>query len=177
MSTAQNHIPTLPSSENSSVATIHNDLLRLSKTHLRREPLRHLWSPECLVNEAYIRLVQCYGKAWVECENVIPIWSRIMRNVLIDAGRSVRAAKRNQGKEEPIIETQSDCSSSDVELVLRVRRAIDRLHAIDPRLSLVFRLRFTHGFTIEELSGRFGKSPRTIKRILRKARAQFLEAL
>src|SRR5262245_45823230 len=83
--------------ESLALRSLYRELQRIAQYHLRSEPLGYMWTPAILINEAYIRLVNQYGKEWIGRNNAAPLWSRIMRNILIDSARSFRAAKRNRG--------------------------------------------------------------------------------
>ena len=136
--------------ESLAVRAIYPELQRIAGFHLRRESLCYLWSPAALINEAYIRLVSHYGKEWVGREKVTALWSRIMRNVLIDSARLFRAAKRNGGRSEAAVDECSIASHDDLDIAITVRRVMERIRTADPRQAEILEMRFRDGFTVGE---------------------------
>jgi RNA polymerase sigma factor (TIGR02999 family) len=165
------------SAESLATRAIYPQLLRIAGFHLRRDSLGYLWSPEALVNEAYIRLVSHYGKEWVGREKITVLWSRIMRNVLIDNARSLRATKRNGGQSETAVDECSIPADDDLDLAIIFRRAMESIRTADPRQAEVLEMRFRDGFTVGETAAQLKVSRRTVERISEAARGRFLQAL
>ena len=165
------------SAESLAVRAIYPELQRIAGFHLRRESLCYLWSPAALINEAYIRLVSHYGKEWVGREKVTALWSRIMRNVLVDSARLFRAAKRNGGRSESAVDECSIAGHDDLDLAITVRRAMERIRTADPRQAEILEMRFRDGFTVGETAAHLRVPRRTVERISEAARGRFLEAM
>ena len=165
------------SAESLAMRAIYPELVRIAGFHLRRDSLSHLWSPAALVNEAYIRLVSHYGKKWVGREKITVLWSRIMRNVLIDSARSFRAIKRNGGRSEPAVDECSIAAPDDLDLAITFRRAMESIRTEDPRQAEILEMRFRDGFTVGETAAQLRVSRRTVERISETARGRFLQAL
>jgi len=165
------------SAESLAMGAIYPKLLRIAGFHLRRDSLGYLWSPAALVNEAYIRLVSHYGKEWVGLEKLTVLWSRIMRNVLIDGARAFRATKRNGGRSEPTVDESSIAAPDDLDLAIKFRRAMDSVRTADPREAEILEMRFRDGFTVGETAVQLRVSQRTVERISETARGRLLRAL
>ena len=165
------------SAESLAVRAIYPELQRIAGFHLRRDSLGYQWSPAALINEAYIRLVSHYGKEWVGREKVTALWSRIMRNVLIDSARLFRAAKRNGGRSEPAVDECSIAGHDDLDVAITIRRAMESIRTADPRQAEILEMRFRDGFTVGETAAHLKVSRRTVERISEAARGRFLEAM
>jgi RNA polymerase sigma factor (TIGR02999 family) len=163
--------------ESAAIAVLYSDLLRIGKSHLRREPLRDSWSPECLVHEAYIRILERYGRAWAERENVLVLWRFVMRNVLIDSARSFRAQKRNRGRLLPLADYHAFAKPNTFDLAIRINLAMDRMQSKDPQLCELLRMRFTDGMTNDEIADSLKISVRTVRRRLRITRRELSAGL
>jgi RNA polymerase sigma-70 factor (ECF subfamily) len=70
------------------------ELRRLASGQLRHERPDHSLQPTALVNEAYVRLVQIKRMNWQNRAHFYAMCARLMRRILIDAGRARRFAKR-----------------------------------------------------------------------------------
>jgi len=93
--------------------------------------------------------------------------ARIMRQILMDEVRRMRAAKR----QAPQVATQwpgEENSSIDLEAL---DAALARLEQIDPDRARLVEKRFFAGLTIEEIAAEENISPSTVKRQWRAARA------
>lgn len=149
---------------------IHPALLQIARRLLRHEAFDYLWSPSCLVNDAYIRIAAHYGKAWIHHSNVLALWHRAMRHVLIDSARAYRSHKRSIDLTVALGNTVFPGRPIDVERGLALTRALQRMSVCGPRQALVVRLRFVEGLSLEETADTLRISTRTAKRALKDAR-------
>ncbi|MFC3550068.1 ECF-type sigma factor [Lysobacter cavernae] len=124
-----------------------------------------------LVSEGFIRL---FGSATLphiqDRRHLLAMAARAMRQVLIDAARRRKAAKR------PAVEDRIDLTEVVVALASGAEpealgHALDRLQAIDPRQAHIVELRFFVGLGEEEIAELLGLSSRTVQREWRLARA------
>ena len=76
---------------------VYAELRRQARRALRREAAGHTLQPTALVHEAYLRLVDQRPIQWQSRAHFFRIAARCMRQVLVDAARSRRAAKRGRG--------------------------------------------------------------------------------
>jgi RNA polymerase sigma factor (TIGR02999 family) len=87
-----------------------------------------------------------------------------MRDVLTDYARRRRAAKRGGGAKQ--IELSDDLAQAPANLdaVLALNEALDRLHEFAPRQAKVVEMRFFGGLSLEEIAVCLGVTSRTVKR-------------
>lgn len=95
-----------------------------------------------------------------------------MRRVLVDHARSRQADKRGGSATHVSLEEAGDQPGvAAVADVLAVDDALERLAGQDPEQVRMIELRFFAGLTVEETAHVLERSPRTVKREWRLARA------
>ncbi len=103
--------------------------------------------------------------------------SRTMRRVLIDYANQRNAGKRGGRRQQ--VELEEDLAGPEVDLdsLLELDEALQRLEAISPRQAKAVELRFFGGLTLEETAEVLGTSAPTVLRDLRFAQAWLARAL
>jgi RNA polymerase sigma-70 factor (ECF subfamily) len=152
------------------VSLVYNQLRRLAAARMRRERPDHTLQPTALVHEAYLKLTEQRKVSWVNRAHFYSVAARVMRRILIDHAREVKASKRGGGHKVPIEDSLAYSEEKSGEL-LAIDQALTRLAERDPRQSHVVELRFFGGCSEEEIAGILGISARTVKRDWRMARA------
>jgi RNA polymerase sigma factor (TIGR02999 family) len=95
-----------------------------------------------------------------------------MRRILVDHARARHAKKRGGAEVQLTLEAASEePHDSRVADVLAIDEALDRLTKRDADQVRIIELRFFAGLTVEETAHVLGRSPRTIKREWRLAKA------
>jgi RNA polymerase sigma factor (TIGR02999 family) len=95
-----------------------------------------------------------------------------MRRILVDYARARRATKRGGSALLVSLEAAADTpNDASIEDVLAVDDALQRLAAIDPDQVQIVELRFFAGLSVEETAQIVERSPRTVKREWRLAKA------
>lgn len=153
------------------VPLVYDELRRLARSQRRRAGARpRSLNTTALAHEAYLRLVQFDGKYRHRGE-FFAVAAVAMRQLLVDEARRVHRKKRG-GSSRPItLEGQDVPVEDQVELVLAVDEALDRLKQLSLRLHSVTELRFFLGLTEAETASALGISERTVRRDWIKARA------
>jgi RNA polymerase sigma factor (TIGR02999 family) len=161
--------PMLNANETTILEIMYADLGKIAARHLRNEPMRHHWSASDLIHESYIRIARRYGDTWIEHPQPAALWSRVMRNVLIDHARNCRSQKRAMISLSPL--PALDVSDpADASVLALVRLALARLQKTAERQAAVVTLAAIHGLTLEETAAHLHVSGRTVKRDVREAR-------
>jgi len=152
---------------------VYDELRRLAKRRMYGERPDHTLQPTALVNEAFLRLVRSDHTEWANRNHFFSVAATLMRRILIDHARQVRAAKRGSGGKVNLDDAVADVAlteESSVDL-LALDEALTRLAEFDPKKSRVVELRFFAGLSEEEIADLLEVHPRTIRREWRKARA------
>jgi RNA polymerase sigma-70 factor (ECF subfamily) len=130
-----------------------------------------------LVNEVYLRLVDCGQINWQDRAHFFAVSAQLMRRILIDFARSRGYQKR--GRAVPHLsldDAPSVCHEPDTNLVA-LDDALQALAAIDGRKSQVVELRFFGGLSIEETAEVLRVSIETVVRDWRLAKVWLLREL
>jgi len=150
---------------------VYGELRRVAHRYLQAEkrPNHTLRSTE-LVHEAYLRLVDQKPSELQNRAHFFAVSARLMREILVDYGRSRRAIKRGNGCNISLDPTLEVPKEQDVD-VLVLNDALEQLDHFDPQQARIVELRFFGGLSIDEVSSVLKISPATVKRDWATARA------
>lgn len=144
---------------------IYDELRRVAAGFLRDERPGHTLQPTALVHEAFLRMADQRQASWQNRAQLLGIFARMMRRILLDHAGARVAAKR--GGTDAVRITLDDAlevyQENQLEL-LEVEEALRRLEKLDPVQAKIVEMRFFGGLTVEELAGVLDISPRTVKR-------------
>lgn len=157
-------------------AVVYDELKRIAHRQLRRAGESDTLSTTELVHEAFLKLSRG-APSWESRAHFFGAASRAMRQVLVEFARRRNAEKRG-GTNAPITLHSSD-AALDVQLdqMLALDAALDRLDAVDQRLRQVVELRFFGGLPESEIAQLLGVTARTVERDWVKARLFLLREL
>jgi RNA polymerase sigma factor (TIGR02999 family) len=127
--------------------------------------------PSSLVQEAFLRLLPGADAGWRNRAHFFAVASQVMRHVLVDYARQRRRVKRGAGAVHVPVEAAVVLSSEQVEQVVAVDLALQRLAKVDERKSRVFEMRFFGGLSVEETAEVLGVATNTVIRDWNFARA------
>jgi RNA polymerase sigma factor (TIGR02999 family) len=152
------------------VPLVYEELRRLAIRYMRRERPDHTLQPTALVHEAYLKLIDQRRVTWESRAQFYCVAARLMRRILIDHARDVKAVKRGGGHKAPLEDCLAYAEERPDELVA-IDEALSRLTDLAPRQCRVVELRFFGGCSEEEIAKILEVSVRTVKRDWRVARA------
>jgi RNA polymerase sigma factor (TIGR02999 family) len=144
---------------------------------MKREQAGHTLQTTALVHEAYLRLIDAANVDWKDRAHFFGISARLMRQILVEFGRSRGARKR--GGDAQQVEFDDDVVASigpDADLVA-LNDALTALASIDAREAKVVELRFFGGLSVEEIAEVLGISRNTVLRDWNHAKAWLLHEL
>ena len=150
---------------------IRTDLLGLARRHLKSERKNHTIQPSSLVQEAFVRLMPEGDSGWNDRAHFYAVASQIMRHVLVDYARRRLRQKRGSGAVHIPIDAAVVLAPEQVEQIVAVDLALQRLAKADERKSRVFEMRFFGGLTVEEVAAALRVAPNTVIRDWNFARA------
>jgi RNA polymerase sigma factor (TIGR02999 family) len=143
---------------------VYDELRKLARSHLRRESPGQPIESASLVHEAYLRLA---GKNPPNLQNrahFFGVAAHLMREILVDRARKIRAGKRGAGlREISLDEAIGLPHQKNVDLV-RLDDALQQLAKLDERQCRIVELRFFAGLSLEETSVAMGVSEATVSR-------------
>lgn len=156
---------------------VYEQLHRVAQRYMAGERSDHTLQTTALVNEVYLRLVDCEQVRWQDRAHFFAVSARLMRRILVDFARSRGYQKRGAGIAHiSLDEAPSVCNEPDANL-LALDEALKALGRIDERKSRVVELRFFGGLSMEETAEVLGVSSDTVLREWRLARAWLLREL
>ena len=86
------------------IPVVYEELRRLAHSYMRHERKRHTLQTTALVNEAYLRLLDCSRVDWQNRAHFLAISAQLMRRILVDYARSKRSKKRGGAAERVSLE-------------------------------------------------------------------------
>lgn len=148
---------------------VYDELRQLAHAQLRRERPGHTLGTTGLVHETYIRLIDQTRVEWRDRSHFFGAAACAMRRILVDYARRNLATRRGGGAMRlPLDEDAPAAQRGDI--LLALDEALQRLAALDRRLSQVVECRYFGGLTEEETADLLGVTRRTVQRDWIKAR-------
>jgi len=156
---------------------VYQQLHRVAQRCMAGERSGHTLQTTALVNEVYLRLVDCEQINWQDRAHFFAVSAQLMRRILIDFARSRGYQKRGGGAiHMSLDETPSVCNEPDTNLVA-LDDALKALAVVDGRKSRVVELRFFGGLSVEETAEVLKVSTETVVRDWRLAKVWLVREL
>jgi RNA polymerase sigma factor (TIGR02999 family) len=159
------------------VPLVYDELLRVARGHLRREPPGHSLQATALVHEVYLRLVDVDRMTVKGRTHFIAVAAKLMRQILVDHARRKRADKRGGGVTMVSLDEVSPAARTSSVDVLALDEALDALSSFDVQQCRVVELRFFGGLNIDETAEALGVSTATVEREWAMAKAWLYQRL
>jgi RNA polymerase sigma factor (TIGR02999 family) len=156
------------------IPLVHQELRRLAHRYMAGERTGHTLQTTALVNEAYLRLVDCRQVRWQDRTHFFAVSAKLMRRILVDFARSHHYQKRGAGVRPVSLDENLDLGREKSTNLVALDDALEALAAVDPRKSKVVELKFFGGLTVEEIAEVLQVSPQTVLRDWKLARSWLL---
>ena len=156
---------------------VYEQLRAIAQRNMQGERAEHTLQATALVHEAYLRLTGDDDIAWENRAHFFGAAARAMQRILVEHARARGRDKRLGGRQRQPLSVVDLAVDPDLEQVLAVQTAVERLEALDPRLAEIVRLRFYAGLGVEETAKALGLSERTVRRDWTLARAWLIREL
>jgi RNA polymerase sigma factor (TIGR02999 family) len=150
---------------------VRRELRQIAQRYLKREPKSRDIHPSSLVQEAFLRLLSTPHAGWRNQAHFFAVASKVMRHVLVDHARERWRVKRGVSAVHISLEAVEILSPEQVEQIVAIDLALERLAEVDKRKSLVVQMRFFGGLNVEETATALGVAPNTVIRDWNFARA------
>lgn len=150
---------------------VYQELHRLAHRYMVGEREGHTLQTTALVNEVYLRLVDCARVSWQDRAHFFAICAKLMRRILVDHARSRQRVKRGAGMRPISLEEAQIVSHEPDPNILDLDQALTDLAHLDPRKSQVIELRFFGGLSVKETAEVLKVSAWAVKRDWGLARA------
>ena len=159
------------------IPLVHQELRRLAHRYMAGERTGHTLQTTALVNEAYLRLVDCRQVRWQDRTHFFAVSANLMRRILVDFARSRHYQKRGAGVRPVSLDENLDLGREKSTNLVALDDALEALAAVDPRKSKVVELKFFGGLTVEEIAEVLQVSPQTVLRDWKLARSWLLREM
>jgi len=145
--------------------------------HDMADRVRYRWADDAtlgttaLVHEAYLKIAGGQAVDWEGRSHFLGVAAKAMRHILTDHARRRNAFKRGSGIPDASIDDTDigladrlAIQDGDIDSLLGLDQALDRLSVMAPRESRVVECRFYAGLSVNETAAVLGVSPTTVKR-------------
>lgn len=149
---------------------VYEELRRLARRYMNQERSGHTLQTTALVNEAYLRLVDCKRMHWENRAHFFAVSAQLMRRILVDHARR-HNLKRGRGIQHVSLEDTAVIGGDRAADLVVLDEAMQALARIDARKARVVELRFFGGLSVEEAAEVLKVSPVTVMRDWSTARA------
>jgi len=153
------------------VPLVYDELRRIARRYMEREPAGHTLQTTALVNEAYLRLIEQKGMKWQNRAHFFAISAQLMRRILVSMARARHANKRGGDARQVSLDEALVVSEERAAELVALDEAMNELAALDPRRSRVVELRYFGGLSVEETAEVLKISPETVMREWKRAKA------
>src|SRR5262245_41700681 len=76
---------------------VYDELRRIARRYMRRQPPGHTLQTTALIHEAYMRLIGGQEKRWENRSHFFGVAAQAMRHILVDYARARKMSKRDAG--------------------------------------------------------------------------------
>ena len=153
------------------IVAVYDELRALAMRYISQERHPQTLQPTALVNEAYVRLAGGERRLWQDRGHFLAAAAVAMRRILVVRARARLRQKRGVGWHRLPIEVDELPGTVTDERVLAVDEALHRLAARDPERAQLVELRFFAGQPVEAIAAALGRSPRSVARDWKLAKA------
>ena len=150
---------------------VYQELRRMARRYMYGERNGHTLQATALVNEAYLKLVDCRRVRWQDRAHFFAVSAQLMRRVLVDFARARKGQKRGGGDPNVTLDEGLIAAPLRGKDVLALDSTLEALALQDERKARVVELRFFGGLSVEETAEVLKVSPETVLRDWRLARA------
>lgn len=158
------------------IPLVYAELHRLASGYMQREREDHTLQTTALINEAFLKLVDCRKAKWQNRAHFFGISARLMRQILVDFARAQQSTKR--GGAVTLVELNEEVIPGKYRHdVMGVNDALSSLEAQDPRKARIVELRYFGGLSVKETAEVMKISLRTVEMEWSLAQAWLLREL
>ena len=142
---------------------LYDQLREQAKRQLARESAGHTLQTTALIHESFLRLLGQQNTHWKNREHFLAVAATMMRRILTDHARSHHRLKRGGDRQRLPLLDDHQLSTTNLDDVLMVNDALEKLEQLDSRQAKIVELRFFAGLSNAEVAEALGLSLRTIE--------------
>ena len=159
------------------VPLVYDELRRMARRYMARQPTGHTLQTTALIHEAYLRLVDQKEVQWQNRAHFFGVAAKAMRSILVDYARTRQAVKRGGALRLVTLDEGAAVSAEMTAELVALDEALVSWAAFDQRKCQVVEMKYFGGLTVEEMAEVLQVSPETVARDWRLARTWLLREL
>jgi RNA polymerase sigma-70 factor, ECF subfamily len=128
---------------------VYEQLHSLARHYMKNERREHSLQATALVNEAYLRLLDCKRLQWQNRSHFFAVSAQLMRRILVDYARR-HNLKRGGGVPHLSLDHAAEVAADQPTDLVALDDAMNALARIDPRKVQVVEMRYFGGLSVEE---------------------------
>ena len=156
---------------------VYQELRRLARGYMRRQPLGHTLQTSALINETYLRLIDHKNMRWQNRAHFFAVAAQAMRRILVDHARARGYAKRGGGALRVSLDEAATIAEERSAELVALDDALTELAVFDERKSRIVELRYFGGLSVEETAHVLEVSAVTVMRDWRAAKLWLLRSM
>lgn len=153
------------------MATVYDELRMIARRQLYGRRGGETIQTTALVHEAFLKLARSESDDFNDRSHFFAVAATAMRQILVDYARQRASEKRGGEFKRVDFDMEKLDVESQTELLIELDDALQKLSALDPRLTKVVECRYFAGMTEPETAAALGVNERTVRRDWVKARA------
>jgi RNA polymerase sigma-70 factor (ECF subfamily) len=152
-------------------------LHRIARRAWSEHPPNNTLQPTALINEAYLKLARAESASFQDRCHFFAVACKAMRQILVNHAKSRLSEKRGRGIANVSLDEAQPAVHQEAAEIVALHEALEALHAVDPRKSMVVEMRYFGGLSIEETAEAMGVSVGTVNRDWRLARSWLIREM
>ncbi len=152
------------------MSLVVDELRAMAAARMARERQDHTLQPTALVNEAFCKVFGGHEAALANRRHLFGAFAQAMGQVLIDAARKRRTAKRGGEAQRADIDPAQIAVDERALDAVDVNAVLGKLEHVDARAAEVVRLRFFAGLKDADIADILGVEVKTVRRDWQKAK-------
>lgn len=162
---------------NKMMPLVYAELHRIARRAWSQHPHSNTLQPTALINEAYLKLANAENASFQDRCHFFAVASKAMRQILVNHAKSRLSGKRGRGLANVSLDDVQPAVHQEAAEIVALHEALEALHNVDPRKSMVVEMRYFGGLGIEEIAEAMGVSVATVNRDWRLARSWLIREM
>ncbi len=162
---------------NKMMPLVYDELHRIARRAWRQQAHGHTLQPTALINEAYLKLANAENATYQDRCHFFAVACKAMRQILVNHAKSRLSEKRGGGVANLSLDEVQPAVHQEAAEIVALHDALDALHAVDERKSMVVEMRYFGGLSVEETAEAMGVSVGTVNRDWRLARSWLIREM
>jgi RNA polymerase sigma-70 factor (ECF subfamily) len=135
---------------------VYAELHRIARRAWSHQPHNNTLQPTALINEAYLKLANAESATLQDRCHFFAVACKPMRQILVNHAKSRLSSKRGGGLANVSLDDVQPAVHQEASEIVALHEALEALHEVDTRKSMVVEMRYFGGLSIEETAEAMG---------------------